>query len=86
MTQRFGIIALEVYWPATFVSQIELGSCTVRSTPYCFLDPNSILRWLSVEKSDGCIGKYTIGLGQHKMAFCTEREDVHSLCLTGKKL
>lgn len=27
-------------------------------------------------------GKYTIGLGQDKMGFCTDREDVNSLCLT----
>ena len=27
-------------------------------------------------------GKYTIGLGQTKMGFCDDREDIHSLCLT----
>lgn len=27
-------------------------------------------------------GKYTIGLGQSKMGYCTDREDVNSLCLT----
>ena len=27
-------------------------------------------------------GKYTIGLGQRRMAVCTDREDVTSLCLT----
>lgn len=27
-------------------------------------------------------GKYTIGLGQDKMSFCSDREDIHSLCLT----
>lgn len=27
-------------------------------------------------------GKYTIGLGQETMSFCTDREDVVSLCLT----
>lgn len=27
-------------------------------------------------------GKYTIGLGQQKMGFCTDREDINSLCLT----
>ncbi|XP_071453102.1 hydroxymethylglutaryl-CoA synthase 1-like [Hetaerina americana] len=27
-------------------------------------------------------GKYTIGLGQSKMGFCTDREDINSLCLT----
>lgn len=27
-------------------------------------------------------GKYTLGLGQSKMGFCNDREDVNSLCLT----
>ena len=27
-------------------------------------------------------GKYTIGLGQSAMGFCTDREDINSLCLT----
>lgn len=27
-------------------------------------------------------GKYTIGLGQENMSFCSDREDVISLCLT----
>jgi len=27
-------------------------------------------------------GKYTIGLGQLQMGFCTDREDINSLCLT----
>ena len=27
-------------------------------------------------------GKYTIGLGQSRMGFCTDREDINSLCLT----
>lgn len=29
-------------------------------------------------------GKYTIGLGQEKMAFIDDREDIQSICLTGK--
>lgn len=36
-----------------------------------------------LEEFDGVsTGKYTIGLGQTTMGFCTDREDVHSLCLT----
>lgn len=27
-------------------------------------------------------GKYTVGLGQSKMGFCSDREDINSLCLT----
>ncbi|XP_060577082.1 hydroxymethylglutaryl-CoA synthase, cytoplasmic-like [Ruditapes philippinarum] len=36
-----------------------------------------------LEKFDGAsTGKYTIGLGQEKMGFCSDNEDVNSLCLT----
>jgi len=36
-----------------------------------------------LESHDGVsTGKYTIGLGQTKMGFCTDREDINSLCLT----
>ena len=36
-----------------------------------------------LETFDGAsAGKYTIGLGQKNMGFCTDREDVHSLALT----
>lgn len=30
-------------------------------------------------------GKYTEGLGQDKMGFCSDREDVNSVCLTVTK-
>ncbi|KAI9028574.1 hydroxymethylglutaryl-coenzyme A synthase C terminal-domain-containing protein [Hyaloraphidium curvatum] len=37
-----------------------------------------------LERFDGAsTGKYTIGLGQTKMAFCDDREDINSICLTG---
>lgn len=36
-----------------------------------------------LEKYDGVsAGKYTIGLGQSRMGFCNDREDINSLCLT----
>jgi len=36
-----------------------------------------------LETHDGVSsGKYTIGLGQTRMGFCTDREDINSLCLT----
>ena len=28
-------------------------------------------------------GKYTVGLGQEKMAFASDREDINSVCMTG---
>ena len=30
-------------------------------------------------------GKYTVGLGQERMAFCGEREDINSVALTGTR-
>ena len=57
--RNVGIVALETYFPSTYVDQAEL------------------------EEFDGVSrGKYTIGLGQDKMGFCTDREDIISLCLT----
>lgn len=54
-----GILAMDIYFPNTFVDQAEL------------------------EKHDGVSsGKYTVGLGQTRMGFCSDREDVNSLCLT----
>lgn len=36
-----------------------------------------------LEMHDGVSkGKYTIGLGQSKMGFCSDHEDINSLCLT----
>ena len=54
-----GIVAIETYFPYTYVDQSELEK---------FDDVSS--------------GKYTIGLGQDKMGFCSDREDINSLCLT----
>lgn len=45
--------------------------------PSQYVDQNDL------EKYDGVsAGKYTIGLGQEKMGFCTDREDINSFCLT----
>ncbi|KAJ2804418.1 3-hydroxy-3-methylglutaryl coenzyme A synthase, partial [Coemansia furcata] len=38
---------------------------------------------VELEQHDGVSsGKYTIGLGQSKMAFCDDREDISSVCMT----
>ncbi|XP_054824208.1 hydroxymethylglutaryl-CoA synthase-like isoform X2 [Prosopis cineraria] len=59
MAKNVGILALDIYFPPTFVQQEAL------------------------EAHDGASkGKYTIGLGQDCMAFCTELEDVISMSLT----
>ncbi|XP_011309790.1 hydroxymethylglutaryl-CoA synthase 1 [Fopius arisanus] len=45
--------------------------------------PSQYVEQSSLERFDGVSpGKYTIGLGQSRMGFCNDREDVNSLCLT----
>jgi hypothetical protein len=45
--------------------------------PYQYVDQTEL------EVFDGVsAGKYTLGLGQARMGFCTDREDINSLCLT----
>jgi len=45
--------------------------------------PQRYVDQTELETHDGVsTGKYTIGLGQTKMGFCSDREDVNSLCLT----
>ncbi|VVC95928.1 hydroxymethylglutaryl-CoA synthase 1 [Leptidea sinapis] len=45
--------------------------------------PSQYVDQSELEKFDGAsAGKYTIGFGQTKMAFCTDREDINSICLT----
>lgn len=45
--------------------------------PYQYVDQTEL------ETFDGVsAGKYTVGLGQSKMGFCSDREDINSLCLT----
>lgn len=65
--ENVGIVAMEIYFPSNYVSQEKLGSLE-----------------LSLETFDGVsAGKYTIGLGQSKMAFCGDNEDIYSMSLTG---
>jgi hydroxymethylglutaryl-CoA synthase len=45
--------------------------------------PSQFVEQSELEKFDGVgAGKYTIGLGQTKMAFCDDREDIYSIALT----
>eukprot|EP00118_Oscarella_pearsei_P025336 m.308008 g.308008 ORF g.308008 m.308008 type:complete len:463 (+) comp43233_c0_seq1:409-1797(+) len=45
--------------------------------------PCTCVNHVELETFDGCsAGKYTIGLGQTNMGFCSDREDIHSLCMT----
>ncbi|RJE23514.1 Hydroxymethylglutaryl-CoA synthase [Aspergillus sclerotialis] len=45
--------------------------------------PRQCVDQAELEKFDGVSeGKYTIGLGQNKMSFCDDREDIYSMSLT----
>ncbi|XP_069497493.1 hydroxymethylglutaryl-CoA synthase, mitochondrial [Ambystoma mexicanum] len=45
--------------------------------------PSQYVEQQELEKYDGVdAGKYTVGLGQTRMGFCSDREDINSLCLT----
>ena len=45
--------------------------------------PSLFVDQTELEVFDGVsAGKYTVGLGQDRMGFCTDREDINSLCLT----
>jgi hydroxymethylglutaryl-CoA synthase len=45
--------------------------------------PSQYVDQSELEVYDGVpAGKYTVGLGQARMGFCTDREDINSLCLT----
>lgn len=46
--------------------------------------PKRCISQPDLEKFDGvAAGKYTIGLGQERMAYCDDREDINSFLLTG---
>ena len=45
--------------------------------------PAQFVEQSELETHDGVsAGKYTVGLGQTRMGFCSDREDINSLCLT----
>lgn len=45
--------------------------------------PSQYVCQSELEKFDGAsTGKYTIGLGQSKMGFCVDNEDINSICMT----
>lgn len=45
--------------------------------PSQFVDQNELEKY-----DEAPAGKYTIGLGQKRMGFCSDREDINSICLT----
>ena len=63
----FGIEGIEIYFPKTYVDQVEYGISTL-----------TIEKFKGVSA-----GKYTNGLGQLQLSFTGESEDVNSMSLTG---
>ncbi|XP_069077608.1 hydroxymethylglutaryl-CoA synthase, cytoplasmic isoform X2 [Pleurodeles waltl] len=62
------------------------GSCWPKDVGIVSLEiyfPSQYVDQAQLEKFDGVgAGKYTAGLGQARMGFCSDREDINSLCLT----
>ncbi|NXE43830.1 HMCS1 protein, partial [Ptilorrhoa leucosticta] len=67
-----GIVALEIYFPSQYVDQAELEK----------YDGVNAGIYTSGGVSLSGQGTPTVGLGQLKMGFCSDREDISSLCLT----
>lgn len=44
--------------------------------------PRFYISQSDLEQTDNCVGKYTTGLGQLNLGFCSIEEDVNSICLT----
>ncbi|CAM9206647.1 unnamed protein product [Discosporangium mesarthrocarpum] len=44
--------------------------------------PRTFVSQADLEEADGCVGKYTVGLGQTRMAFVDDREDINSVLMT----
>ncbi|XP_022177970.1 hydroxymethylglutaryl-CoA synthase 2-like [Myzus persicae] len=60
------------HWPK------DVGICAIHVVvPSLYVDQTDLERYDRVSE-----GKYTVGLGQKQMGFCTDLEDVNSLCLT----
>jgi len=60
------------HWPK------DVGICAIHVVvPSLYVDQTDLERYDRVSA-----GKYTVGLGQKQMGFCTDLEDVNSLCLT----
>jgi hydroxymethylglutaryl-CoA synthase len=65
------------------MSQLHSGVSNVGILGIEIYFPNQYVDQSELEVFDGVSsGKYTIGLGQSKMGFCNDREDINSLCLT----
>lgn len=66
--QQVGIKAIEVYFPKSYILQDDLEEYDIKV--------------LGEEKRQQIKGKYTKGLGQTAMGFCSDHEDVVSIALS----
>lgn len=69
MNKDIGILGMEIYFPRSYVEQSELGTRATHAEDH-----------YKASK-----GKYTLGLGQDRLSFAYEFEDVNSMSLTGKQ-
>ncbi|CAM9992785.1 unnamed protein product [Scytosiphon promiscuus] len=61
------------------------GGCRPANVGILAMDmhfPRTYVQQSDLEKADGCEGKYTVGLGQNKLAFVDDREDINSVLMT----
>ncbi|XP_032826628.1 hydroxymethylglutaryl-CoA synthase, cytoplasmic-like [Petromyzon marinus] len=72
--------------PSTMETGAQGGGSWPRDVGILALEvylPAQCVDQAELESYDGVpAGKYTVGLGQTRMGFCTDREDINSLCLT----
>jgi hydroxymethylglutaryl-CoA synthase len=62
---------------------VKVGEMFTWSKEVLAVQSTEFFQQAELEKFDGVSeGKYTVGLGQTRMGFCSDREDINSLCLT----
>jgi len=67
--------------PASSSSSVRPSRVGIHGLELYF--PRRFVSQSNLEKHYGVsAGKYTIGLGQEKLAFCNDREDIYSICLS----
>ncbi|KAL8747226.1 MAG: hypothetical protein Q9184_007631, partial [Pyrenodesmia sp. 2 TL-2023] len=67
----------------TYLLQMETTPAEVGIRAIEIYFPSQYVDQVDLEKYDGVgAGKYTIGLGQTRMSFCDDREDINSIALT----
>ncbi|WPH04797.1 3-hydroxy-3-methylglutaryl coenzyme A synthase [Acrodontium crateriforme] len=70
-------------WPTSLSSGRRFGPTNVGIKAIELYFPDKCVAQSELEKHDGVSeGKYTIGLGQTRMSFCDDREDIYSITLT----